>query len=95
VVDSFGNSAVANVYVGVPHDRSSVDDGAAAGYRVLFGDVNKDSVVNIFDLGTVKSQLFKPVTDSNRACDVNGDGIINVFDLGRVKANLFKSVSGP
>jgi len=65
--------------------------------HVLLGDAKTEDndIVNIFDLGKVKSQLFKPVTLDNYMCDVNMDGIINIFDLGLVKSNLFKTVSCP
>ena len=49
-----------------------------------------DGIVSIFDLGRVKSMLFKPVTAANFDCDVRVDNIISIFDLGLVKSNLFK-----
>ncbi|MHC4443481.1 MAG: right-handed parallel beta-helix repeat-containing protein [Planctomycetota bacterium] len=60
--------------------------------RVLKGDVNSDNLVNIFDLGLVKSQLFKPVVQDNCSEDVKVDGTINIYDLGQVKSQLFKRV---
>ncbi|UCD29531.1 MAG: right-handed parallel beta-helix repeat-containing protein, partial [Planctomycetota bacterium] len=102
VADSAGNRTEQTAYIGVPHNQSPVDDGAAPGYTVMYtgdenippqliGDVNLDATVNIFDLGMVKQNLFKPITSGNRDCDVNGDGIINILDMGVVKSGLFKS----
>ncbi|MHC4444879.1 MAG: dockerin type I domain-containing protein [Planctomycetota bacterium] len=57
--------------------------------RVIPGEVNGNLPVNIYDLGLVKFQLFKPITNNSFRCDVNADGLINIFDLGMVKSCLF------
>jgi hypothetical protein len=59
---------------------------------VLRSDVNGDHVVNVADLGLVKSELFQPVTGDNFTCDINDDGIINAADLALVKFDLFTSL---
>ncbi|NLX14085.1 MAG: hypothetical protein GXY44_10585 [Phycisphaerales bacterium] len=61
----------------------------------LYGDVNRNKVVNIQDLSRVKSQLFQSITGLNADCDVNCNNAINIVDLSLVKANLFKSVTCP
>jgi len=45
----------------------------------IFGDVNKDGVINIQDLVLVASKFGETVEDD--PADVNGDGVINVQDL--------------
>ncbi len=61
----------------------------------LLGDVTGDYVVNIVDLNTVKSHLFKPVGNANFRCDVSTDGVINIVDLNVTKGNLFKTKKCP
>jgi hypothetical protein len=62
---------------------------------VLAGDLIDHGIVNIFDMGNVKGQLFQPITYSNLMADVNLDGVINIFDMGEVKTNLFHRASCP
>lgn len=45
------------------------------------GDFNQDGVRNLKDLLLLIGQLFKPVTDTNRAFDLTGDSRINLADL--------------
>ena len=52
---------------------------------LLFGDVNRDSVVNILDLVFIGSRFGQ--TGQNDA-DVNGDGIVNILDLVMVAGAL-------
>lgn len=57
-------------------------------------DINEDGIINIFDLGLVKSHLFEKVKDNPEAeiADVNGNGIVNLGDMRIVIGNLFKSL---
>ena len=53
---------------------------------VVSVDVNRDGVVNIFDLVAIVSELGK--TGANLVTDVNRDGIVNILDLVMV-ASMF------
>ena len=55
--------------------------------RLLTGDVNRDGVVNIFDLISVAQQLGKRVS-ADSPVDVNGDGVVNIFDLTLVAQGI-------
>ena len=57
----------------------------------LFGDINRDGVVNILDLMLVGSNLGQ--TGQNNA-DVNGDGIVDILDLVQV-ASAFSETTIP
>ena len=54
-------------------------------------DVNRDGVVNVFDLVLVGGEFGESGTD--RAGDVNADGIVNIFDLVTV-ADHFGEMTG-
>ena len=58
--------------------------------RSILGEVVGGPPVTIMDLGLIKSQLNKPVTENNFRCDINADGIITIFDLGLAKSNLMQ-----
>ena len=58
----------------------------------IFGDVNKDGVVNIQDLVLVGTNFRK--TGENRA-DVNGDGIVNIVDLVLVAGAIHNAATAP
>jgi hypothetical protein len=49
-------------------------------------DINKDGVVDIFDLVKVANQFGQQ--NAELEADVNGDGIVNLFDLVSVAANF-------
>ena len=55
--------------------------------RLLTGDVNRDGVVNIFDLISVAQQLGNRVSDDSQE-DINGDGVVNIFDLTLVAQGI-------
>ena len=50
----------------------------------IFGDVNKDGVVNILDLVVVASSFGQSVSEAGNPADVNEDGVINIIDLVKV-----------
>ena len=61
----------------------------------IFGDVNKDGVVNILDLVVVASSFGQTVADgANPAADVNEDGFINIIDLVRVAGAMNQGAAG-
>ncbi len=53
-------------------------------------DLNNDCIVNIVDLGILRSVFFTNDPDA----DFNGDGVVNVVDLG-IMRSLFSSPPGP
>ena len=55
--------------------------------RLLTGDVNRDGVVNIFDLISVAQQLGKRVSADSPE-DINDDGVVNIFDLTLVAQGI-------
>ncbi|MHC4441463.1 MAG: putative metal-binding motif-containing protein [Planctomycetota bacterium] len=93
---------IASAYDGscVVLDPDSVMPDTNLYIKVVLGEcsdppfANSSALVNIFDLGAVKSQISEPVTISNFYKDVKCDGDIGLFDLGLVKSNLFKQLSG-
>lgn len=52
----------------------------------IYGDVNKDQIVNILDLVLIAQNLGTEPT--NKKLDINKDGIINILDLVIVSQNL-------
>ena len=48
-------------------------------------DLNNDCVVNVVDLGLLRSVFFTPDADA----DFNGDGVVNVIDLGIMRTQFF------
>ena len=53
-------------------------------------DLNNDGVINVVDLGLLRSVFFT----ANADADLNGDGVVNVVDLGLLRAAFF-SAPGP
>lgn len=53
-------------------------------------DLNDDCVVNVVDLGILRSVFFSGDADA----DANGDGVVNVVDLGLMRS-LFFQAPGP
>ncbi|MFK8014114.1 MAG: thrombospondin type 3 repeat-containing protein [Gammaproteobacteria bacterium] len=53
-------------------------------------DLNNDGVINVVDLGLLRSVFFTADADA----DLNGDGVVNVVDLGLLRAAFF-SAPGP
>ncbi|MFK7887738.1 MAG: PKD domain-containing protein [Gammaproteobacteria bacterium] len=48
-------------------------------------DLNNDGVVNVIDLGILRSVFFTNDPDA----DLNGDGVVNVIDLGIMRSRFF------
>ncbi|MDE0427260.1 MAG: cohesin domain-containing protein [Candidatus Poribacteria bacterium] len=59
----------------------------------IFGDVNRDGVVNILDLVLVASKFGQQV--SSDAADINEDGVVNVVDLVKVAGALGGETAAP
>ncbi len=53
-------------------------------------DLNNDNIVNVVDLGLLRSVFFTADADA----DFNGDGVVNVVDLGLMRAAFF-AAPGP
>ena len=56
-------------------------------------DLNNDGVVNVLDLGLLRTAFFSMPGDAdwNPAADLTGDGVVNVLDLGRLRSRFFTS----
>ena len=61
----------------------------------LFGDVNRDGVVNILDLVQVASSFGQPVPEEGNPADVNEDGVVNIVDLVKVAGALGSDAAAP
>ena len=61
----------------------------------LFGDVNRDGVLDILDLVLVANSFGKPVPEEGSPADVNKDGIVNIVDLVKVAGALNNGTSAP
>ena len=59
----------------------------------IFGDVNRDGVVNILDLVQVASKFGQSV--SGDPADVNEDGVVNIVDLVKVAGALGGGAAAP
>jgi len=62
------------------------DDTDGDGYgNACDADVNNDCVINVLDLGVLRSAFF----GNDPLLDFNSDGIVNIGDLGIMRANFF------
>ena len=61
----------------------------------VFGDVNRDGIVDIRDLVLVATNFGKPVPEEGHPADVNADGQINIVDLVKVAGALRDETSAP
>lgn len=80
-------------YVTVTLSSVASADGGTGGsgsVRVgyLMGDVNRNKVVTVADLGLVNNQQAFPVTASNFLSDVNANGVITVADVSFTNSAL-------
>ncbi len=48
-------------------------------------DLNNDNVINVVDLGLLRTVFFTNDADA----DFNGDGVVNVIDLGVMRQSFF------
>ena len=48
-------------------------------------DLNNDGVINVIDLGLLRTRFFTNDADA----DFNGDGVVNVIDLGILRTSFF------
>ena len=77
----FGSAAKENIPAAPLEIHFAVEE------RLLTGDVNRDGVVNIFDLISVAQQLGNRVSADSPE-DINGDGVVNIFDLTLVAQGI-------
>lgn len=68
--------------VGNPDQRDTNEDGFG---NVCDADLNGDLIVNVTDLGLLRTVFFTADSDG----DFNGDGIVNVIDLGILRQAFF------
>ena len=61
----------------------------------LFGDVNRDGVVNIMDLVLVASSFNQEVPEGGHPADVNEDDVVNIVDLVQVAAAIGNGAAAP
>ena len=61
----------------------------------LYGDVNRDGVVNILDMVLVASSFAQPVPEEGNPADVNEDGVVNIVDLVKVAGALGDGAAAP
>ena len=61
----------------------------------LFGDVNRDGVVNIRDLVLVASSFSQRVSEEGNPADVNEDDNVNIVDLVKVAAVIGGGAAAP
>ncbi len=76
-------------------DSDGDDIGDACDF--ICGDANSDGDVNIFDITSLISYLYKggPAPDPMEAADVNDDGTVNIFDITYLINYLYKGGEPP
>ncbi|MFK7886804.1 MAG: choice-of-anchor X domain-containing protein [Gammaproteobacteria bacterium] len=65
-----------------PQQRDTDGDGFG---NLCDADFNNDLIINIVDLGVMRSRFFTTDPDT----DLNGDGVTNVLDLGLLRQSFF------
>ncbi|MFK8013928.1 MAG: hypothetical protein AB8G17_00630 [Gammaproteobacteria bacterium] len=67
-------------------DNAAQIDSNADGFgNACDADLNDDCVVNVVDLGLLRTVFFSDDADA----DLNGDGVVNVIDLGTLRSVFF------
>ncbi len=61
----------------------------------IFGDVNRDGVVNISDLVLVASSFNQEVPEGGNPADVNEDDVVNIVDLVQVAGVIGGGAAAP
>ncbi len=97
-ISSFGEDAYGEIYIVDYSDGQIfkiVPDGVPSACSPLCGDVNADSVVNIFDITYLIGYLYLdgPAPGDLNLADVNNDGTVNIFDVTALISYLY--LSGP
>ena len=87
--DGDGREDVRDNCTTVPNPDQRDTDGDKFG-NLCDADFNNDGVVNILDLGIMRSVFLT----ANPNADLNGDGVVNIFDLARLRS-LFLKPPGP
>ncbi|MEO1574776.1 MAG: dockerin type I repeat-containing protein, partial [Pseudomonadota bacterium] len=69
-----------------PNPNQRDTDGDSIG-NACDGDLNNDCIVNVQDLGLLRSVFFS----ADAEADFNGDGVVNVIDLGLLRTFFFNA----
>ncbi|GHU55521.1 hypothetical protein FACS1894132_11740 [Clostridia bacterium] len=57
---------------------------------ILYGDVNGDGNIDVFDLAIHKQHILENSTTDTKIYDLNGNGVVNSVDTGDLSAYLLK-----
>ena len=94
-------TGVANAqYASIAVSSVATSDGLSGGsgsvrLGFLSGDVNRNRVVTLADLGAVNAQLAQPVTAANFHYDLDANGALTVADKGVANASLAQALPPP
>ncbi len=88
-IDGDGVSDAADNCLRVANSDQRDSNGDGFG-NLCDADLNNDNVVNVVDLGILRTVFFTADPDA----DFNGDGVVNVTDLGIMRAGFF-AAPGP
>ncbi len=87
-------------YVTVTLSAVTSADGGVGGtgsvrMGLLVGDVTRNRVVSVADLGQVEAELAQAATGANFHLDVNASGTVSLADTGITSANLTRALPAP
>ncbi len=86
IVDSDGDGVADDADNCVDVVNADQRDTNGDGYGNLCdADLNNDCVINVIDLGILRTVFFGTDPDA----DFNGDGVVNVLDLGILRTQFF------